>query len=149
MRKAFKAFSKKENINVKPPIVVCQCGLSWFEEFLLTLGGREAELRFLLGFIVLLVCFEFCDIFFFINTCMNCDYMWTFIYPFRSITFQAWKYSGVLLWPVSFLDTWWEFSLWRSLLSISERFQWWVRMIMSTRHGRNQPGTLWMDCKAV
>jgi len=74
MRKAFKAFSKKENINVKPPIVVCWCSHSRFGEVLLILGGgREAELRFLLGFIVLLVCFEFCDIFFFISTYMDRD----------------------------------------------------------------------------
>lgn len=55
----------------------------------------------------------------------------------------------MLLWQISFPDTRWELSRWYQAVIFNERFQLWVCIITSTHHGRNQPGTLRMDCKAV
>lgn len=123
MRKAFKALSKKENINVKPPIVACPCGLPWFEE-ILTLRGREAELR---GLLVLLFCW-------FVLSSVISSFLstraWTVIIlehllsPFGSITIQAQKKkksSCALLRPINFFDAWQEFTLWYSVVIFTEK----------------------------
>lgn len=88
------------------------------------LAGEGGRTEGFVGFVVLLVCFEFCDIFFSVNTCMNCDYSWTFIEPFWKHHYSSTKKkksSCALLRPINFFDAWQEFTLWYSVVIFTEK----------------------------